>query len=127
MSDIQRWDIDLSNGDPFKSENGDWIEYADHLAAMNDLAMRDVAEHQRGMAAAVAAARAEAVNDHEADLIRMASVAFAVGEDGERSAGFAAGVKAARDAVVELIEVRQTGGLQPALAAIDALRGESNG
>ena len=34
MIDIQRWDIDLSNGDPFKSENGDWIEYDDHLAAV---------------------------------------------------------------------------------------------
>ena len=89
MIDIQRWDIDLSNGDPFKSENGDWIEYADHVAA-------------------VAAAQREGANQ-----------GYLNGVATNADNSFKAGVKAARDAVAYLQEVRRMGGLKYALAAID--------
>ena len=91
MSEVQRWNINHVLGRVYIDEKseGGWVTYADHVAA-------------------VAAAQREG-----------AKQGYLNGVATNADNSFKAGVKAARDAVAYLQEVRRMGGLKYALAAID--------
>lgn len=100
---IQRWGINSITGAAHESEQGRWVKYADHVAAV------EAAEQAVGSIFA-------------AGLIRLPSY----------QQGYAAALDAARDAVAAVEmggehfwSVGFRDGITIALAAIDALRGGS--
>ena len=112
MSEVQRWNINHVLGRVYideKSEGG-WVTYADHIAYLTDAENALRAEIQQRVDAAVVAAR---IKERERCWQEFAVPRLGTLND------YHAGVKAARDAVAYLQEVRQMGGLKYALAAID--------
>ena len=110
MSDIPRWAYQYGGMTPFHpSPGGGWVAYADHVAAL----LTQDQQHMEQQAAAVAAAEQRVTSDFAKYLRHM------VDDD-----KFAAGVKAARDAVDAIpTSAFDVGivGKDDALAAIDAL------
>lgn len=107
MSDIQRWDMNHVQGEVYidKKPEGSWVTYADHLAAV-------AAAEQQGFHRGWATAET---------YWREVSIRY-----GRRK------VREAWDAVAALIDKQPTTApgwvrRDEALAAIDALLGESNG
>jgi len=109
---IQRYEVFADTGQPEPADYGAFVTYADHVAALAEA-------EQRG--------REEAYNEIPAIAVygeRLRSEGYDV--------GYTAALAAAREAVAGLMPGHysfqpSTGYNDDALAAIDALRGESNG